>query len=208
MGGCLDQSVFAATLRGSWQPASRPGRPFPTVAPVWQVAVPAPDGRLYNLSRYYARWTEPRPESYMCVCSTRGGEGVQIGGEGQTEHLHPQATLACQPEVRLTRWADPCGSKGPSWGRVMLAPATAAQRGRGDSPAGGAGPRHSRRPRAAAALPQPGQRRRVGCAARPRSFHLVAALRSMTPIRAALSGGQLMRKLARWVVPPSSLLFF
>lgn len=32
-----------------------------------QVTVVAPTGQLYNLSRYYAEWDQPRPESFAQV---------------------------------------------------------------------------------------------------------------------------------------------
>ena len=53
-------------------------RPWPSGR--LQVVGVAPDGERFNASRYYARWSAPRPESYMCggaagavaVCAGRG----------------------------------------------------------------------------------------------------------------------------------------
>lgn len=42
------------------------------VAAPKQVTMEGPDGQLYNLSRYYAEWDSPRPESFAQVCDYTG----------------------------------------------------------------------------------------------------------------------------------------
>jgi hypothetical protein len=42
------------------------------VAAPKQVTVEGPNGQLYNLSRYYAEWDRPRPESFAQVCNYIG----------------------------------------------------------------------------------------------------------------------------------------
>ena len=55
--------------------------PSPLPAPPWQVAVLGPDGRKHRLSRYYAAWDQPRPESHRWVATwLRSGRG---GGRWQ-----------------------------------------------------------------------------------------------------------------------------
>lgn len=56
-------------------------------SPPKQVEVLSPDGSTtYNLSRYYADWDTPRPESYRCVASA--GAGVLVGSQSHVLQVH------------------------------------------------------------------------------------------------------------------------
>lgn len=46
-------------------PADLPACPPFLFSPLPQVIAVGPTGQRYNVSRYYARWQQPRPESYM-----------------------------------------------------------------------------------------------------------------------------------------------